>query len=327
MKVWVMLLLCSVVLLDSLVVRGQNELFSRQYFLNNYLVNPAVAGVYDYGDLRLGYSRQWSGIGSSPSSLMLTYHMNVSSQKDQVMRYSYREGRYRPGNRRTQYYGRRLKHGVGFRLIADRLHVFRNTGLSLSYACHVPLSPVWTLSAGFSGGAVLSALDAGDHNMADAGDPLLQGKRREWIPMVEAGLWLYTPALYLGASLSRLMDNPYEGSEAADGIKVYVTAGYRLLLSQAVSFIPAVMYRMDGYSDGYVDMNFRLVFHQMVWAGMSLRDMNALSFHAGLELRDWLDVAYTYELSSHGMGTSHEIALGFRLWGISRECKNKWYFR
>ena len=68
---------------------AQNELFSRQYFLNNYLVNPAVGGIHDYMDARLSYSRQWTAIENSPSSVLLTFNTNLSKEKDQVLRYSY----------------------------------------------------------------------------------------------------------------------------------------------------------------------------------------------------------------------------------------------
>lgn len=306
---------------------GQNELFSRQYFLNNYLMNPAVAGVYDYGDLRLSYNRQWTGVSHSPVSLLLTFHTNVSPYKDQVMRYSYREGRYRPGKKGTQYYGRRLKHGIGFRLIADKVHAFSNTGLTLSYACHVPLSPAWTLSVGLSGGAVISTFNTNGMYIPDQEDPLLQGKRREWIPLMEAGGWLYSPLLYIGASFSKLMDHPYDSSEASDFTNVYATAGCCLPLSGTVNFMPAVLYRMNGFSDNSLDLNFRLLFHEVVWAGMSLRDMKRLSFHAGCELGYWLGIGYTYDLNPEGWGASHEVSIGVRLWGKSRECRNPWYFR
>lgn len=91
---------------------AQNELFSRQYFLNNYLMNPAVAGVNDYMDVRLSYSRQWTNIKNSPTSILFTFNTNLAKDKDQVLRYS--DLIKIPGRKgHLDYNYRRIKHGVG----------------------------------------------------------------------------------------------------------------------------------------------------------------------------------------------------------------------
>lgn len=318
--------LILLLLMEKGAVYAQEGLFSRQYFLNQYLANPAVAGIFDYGDLRLGYSRQWTGIKHSPSSVMLTFHTNVSKYKDEVMRYSYQDKRYVRGRKSVQQAQRHLKHGVGVRLVYDRVHIFKNFGGVVSYACHVPLSPVWTISAGVSGGVVASGIDVTESYFPDLNDPLLQGKRKELLPLLEAGIWLYSPTLYVGASLSGLMDNSYDTDEAT-GMSSYITIGYQWEATDVLSVVPSVMYRSTAYEDGMIDLNVLLYFFDRLWVGGSLRDMKDVSLHAGILLGEWAEVSYTYDVNSKAFGASHEIGVGCRLWGKARECKNRWHFR
>lgn len=37
---------------------------STQYIFNNYLFNPAISGIDNYTDVKMGYRSQWKGIQS-----------------------------------------------------------------------------------------------------------------------------------------------------------------------------------------------------------------------------------------------------------------------
>lgn len=131
-------------------------------------------------DARLSYSRQWTAIENSPSSVLLTFNTNLSKEKDQVLRYSYADRKYRIGKGHLDYNYRRIKHGVGLKATYDKVNVFNYTDVLLSYACHVPLNPYFTLSVGIGGGMSLSTLDVTGNYIGNSDDPLLNaGKRNE----------------------------------------------------------------------------------------------------------------------------------------------------
>ncbi|CCZ09060.1 PorP/SprF family type IX secretion system membrane protein [uncultured Culturomica sp.] len=306
---------------------AQNELFSRQYFLNNYLMNPAVAGVNDYMDVRLSYSRQWTNIKNSPTSILFTFNTNLAKDKDQVLRYSDFDKRYRVEKGHLDYNYRRIKHGVGAKVTYDKLNIFTYTDVTLSYACHVPLSPYWTLSAGVGAGVSMSTMKIGDEYVGDVDDPLLKvGKRNEVTPLVEAGVWLYSTGPFVGGSLSRYMKDPYDEDNKERYNNIYATAGWQLYFSR-FAFVPSVMYKNDGYSGTGVDINAVLWYEDMVWIGGSLRKLENPSVHMGILLRNTIELNYTYDINKRDWGASHEIGVAYRIWKRADACKNKWYFR
>lgn len=321
-------ILCIVILLLSVVCgKAQNEVFSRQYFLNNYLANPAVGGAYDYMDLRLSYSRQWTDIDRSPSSMILSFNTNLSREKDVVLRYSNRNQRYELGRANQGNAIRRIKHGVGTRVIYDKVNVFSNTTASLSYACHIPLSASYTASVGIAGGMVWSALDLGNQYIPDVSDPVLNvQKRKEIIPMVDAGVWIYSPTLYLGLSMSTLMSNPYDGEDKAKYLNYYATAGWKYVPSDYFTLVPSLMYRKNAYNGGMFDFNLRTVFRETVWIGATYRDFKEFSFHVGATFRELVEIHYTCDLNRKAFGLSHEVGIAYRIWSRARECQNRWYF-
>lgn len=307
---------------------AQPELFSRQYFLNNYLVNPAVGGVYDYMDARLSYSRQWTEIKDSPRSVLFTFNTNLSKEKDEILRYSYTDKRYKVMRGRLQSNDRRLKHGIGAKVVYDKVNVFSYTNTSISYACHVPLTSYWTISAGIAGGVTFSALDIGNEYVGNEDDPLLnRAKRNEVTAIFDAGVWIYSPGPYIGFSVNRAMENPYDEDSKNRYMSIYATAGWQLVYNEKFSFVPSVMYRNDGYSGTNIDLNAMLWFYETVWAGASLRRMENMSVHAGVLLGNRVEVNYTYDINKKKWGASHEIGVAYRIWRRANECKSKWYFR
>ena len=43
-----------------------------QYVFNNLLLNPAVTGIENYTDVKLGYRSQWTGLQGAPVTSYLT---------------------------------------------------------------------------------------------------------------------------------------------------------------------------------------------------------------------------------------------------------------
>lgn len=45
---------------------------STQYIFNNILLNPALSGIDNYTDLKIGLRKQWSGLEGAPSTQYLS---------------------------------------------------------------------------------------------------------------------------------------------------------------------------------------------------------------------------------------------------------------
>ncbi len=42
-----------------------------QYILNNYIINPAVAGIENYTDIKISHRLQWVGLDGAPVTINL----------------------------------------------------------------------------------------------------------------------------------------------------------------------------------------------------------------------------------------------------------------
>ena len=45
-----------------------------QYMINNYAINPAIAGMYDYYQVNTTIRNQWVGINDAPSTTILSIY-------------------------------------------------------------------------------------------------------------------------------------------------------------------------------------------------------------------------------------------------------------
>lgn len=120
-----------------------------QYHRNQYLVNPAAAGVYDFVDITIGGRMQWVGFDNSPKTTYLYISSPLGNTKP----------RYNPGIRTSagpirnpEIHTGRLKHAIGGSFIADEYGAFRTFSGQVSYALHLPVARTYNLSFGMSAG-------------------------------------------------------------------------------------------------------------------------------------------------------------------------------
>ena len=121
-------------LIISILIFCGNHMFSQQlphfsqYFLNDYLINPAVAGSRDYFEGVSTHRYQWEGVTDAPR----TYTLSVNG----------------PTKNR--------KMGLGGYLFTDHAGPTRRTGFSLSYAYHLKINDGLKLGLGLNAGHDLS---------------------------------------------------------------------------------------------------------------------------------------------------------------------------
>ena len=103
-------LLLIIILAGSLQGRAQLNPLSTQYFLNQYLANPAMAGVQEGLNMNLSVRQQWSVVPGSPSSQALTadYRMNK-------------------------------KVGLGLNMYNESAGLIKSTRIMGTYSYHLPL--------------------------------------------------------------------------------------------------------------------------------------------------------------------------------------------
>ena len=58
----------------TVVANAQQRPYYTQYIMNNYIINPAVAGIENYWDVKASHRMQWVGVQDAPVTTYITMH-------------------------------------------------------------------------------------------------------------------------------------------------------------------------------------------------------------------------------------------------------------
>eukprot|EP01035_Chromulina_nebulosa_P056849 gene56849-77913_t len=122
-----------------------------QYILNNYIINPAVAGIENYTDIKASHRHQWVGIQDAPVTTYLTIHGSIGKEDDRTTTSSYEPNGDNPrGHAYWQdYQSAKPHHGWGVQVINDRTGPLNRFSAYGTYAYHLGISAKTSLAAGF----------------------------------------------------------------------------------------------------------------------------------------------------------------------------------
>lgn len=298
-----------------------------QYTLNNYLANPAITGIEDYADLRLGTRHQWSGLEGAPQTYYATLHMPINKSGGST--YGGRGMAKESSMKSTNMYRRvRSHHGFGLMAMSTETGPLKRGSVSASYAYHQPLSRTVKVSAGVQPGIIQYSLDPAKVKLAGNSlhDPAIYDGRVNEVKFdLSMGLWLYSRNFYAGVAGAQLVpskrkyltDNAPSDDEGSLQQHYYVTGGYRVDVAPYVSLIPSVMVKMAQPSPVSVDATMKVMYADRIWAGVTYRHQESVAAMAGINISPLLDLGYSYDATTsplgHASAGSHEVVLGFKL--------------
>lgn len=72
----------GVILCAGFVAAAQQRPHYTQYVINPFLVNPAIAGIENYTDLKMGVRDQWVGLNGAPKTTYFTIHSPLGKKDD-----------------------------------------------------------------------------------------------------------------------------------------------------------------------------------------------------------------------------------------------------
>lgn len=296
-----------------------------QYVFNSFLLNPAVSGIENYTDMRLGNRIQWRGLPGAPDTRYFSIHApvgkefiynnanSVSGQGENPMSRSFVQ----------TYQAAPPHHGVGFSVITDQTGPLKRTDINLSYAYHLGISDQVNFSVGLSGGMSQVALDLSEVVLEDSGDALLFTNGKKSAPNLNAGFWIYGPRFFVGIAAHRLLGAEVRlvGSNAAVVDKqqpqVFASAGYKLFLSEDIALLPSCLLSYSALMPLSTDLNMKLAFRDKFWIGGGYRRNDSFSANAGFNVGYLFNLAYAYDFTTSRLNTvsqgTHELVLGIML--------------
>ncbi|MBI4649161.1 MAG: type IX secretion system membrane protein PorP/SprF [Bacteroidia bacterium] len=193
----------------SLIYHGyaqQMPLYS-QYVMNNFLVNPAIAGTTDYIPIYLTARQMWLGINNAPQTVALSGH--------------------------TPLLGQRM--GLGGFIYTDRFGPIDRTGIMASYSYHINLGRIDSkLSFGLSLSGYQYRIDESKLILNETNDEAITGAvESAFAPDACFGALLYRHNYYVGLAANQLFEfnvgiNEYNKNKMIR--HYYLTGGYKFKL-------------------------------------------------------------------------------------------------
>ncbi|CAL1518542.1 PorP/SprF family type IX secretion system membrane protein [Chitinophaga sp. MM2321] len=205
-----------------------------QYFQNQYLVNPAMAGFEEGLHLNAAYHRQLNGIDGAPVTKFFTAD-------------------YAVGNR----------VGAGLNVFNDVAGLINRTRIALTYAYHLPFSnPDHQLHFGLSMAWNVQRIDYKNLN-GEITDPSIGAfNSRDDYFEADYGMAYTDTKLTLQASLPNVRSLFTGDNKVVDGGGIFfAAAAYKFAVDETISFVePKLCYRgVRGY-DNIIDAGVNVAF-------------------------------------------------------------------
>lgn len=301
-----------------------------QYLRNQFMINPAAAGVYDFLDITMSGRWQWAGFDESPRTAYLSASTLLGKR---VKPY------YNPALRTSSGIVRnpeiktgKLKHAIGGQLLADQYGAFRRMNVSGTYALHIPVSKNYNLSFGTrlglsnntflsSKAQVLNIVDPTQGYNDQTYDDLYSSNSNKFIMDLGVGFYLYSKNLFFGICADHLSKDFVEfGSGTANfntQMHFNATMGYKFPISDNLTLMPAVLAKVMTPAPLSFEGSMQLEYKEWLWMGVSYRHTDAVVGMVGLNISDKFKFGYSYDFSTSRIkkftSGGHEIVLGLML--------------
>jgi type IX secretion system PorP/SprF family membrane protein len=334
-------LLLIVILLSIKQLNGQQKPHYTQYIQNQFVINPAIAGIEMYADVKLSHRHQWVGIDDGPITSYFTIHGPLGAVKEKNIPTTLRM----PGkNPRGQEYWDSYKsseahHGWGLQLVRDRTGPLTNLSAQLNYAYHLPINEVTNLSAGIGAGISQLRLDPSKLRFATTVDPAVGQTNiiNKIRPDISVGVYVYGAKMFAGLSAQQLVPSKIEFADnvtrTINGKAIphfFAIAGYRLLVGEDINIVPSVLLKYVKPAPVQPEANIKVTYMDVAWAGASYRYKDGLAAMVGFNVGNNLNIGYSYDYTTSGLQTfsrgTHEIVIGFYIKNINGDScpRNVW---
>ena len=282
---------------SSPAIAQQTPLYS-QYFLNQYLYNPALAGWSEAPTAFFLYRKQWVGVNGAPENQVFTLDARLPDEK----------------------------MGVGLTFSNEVTNIIGRTAGALTAAYRVDLAPQQQLRFGLSFMAIQNRIFFDRIQADDMSDPnLLTTVDQRTVFEGNAGLHYTLKKLHVGFASEQLFQNTIRYNnesqfKALDYTFIrhyYTTLDYTFAAGPAVEVKPMLLVRTVQGLPSQVDANLLVSYKELLWMNVNYRPGIGAGGSVGVALSGQFVFGYSYEFPTTDLsllgGATHEFMLGLRL--------------
>ena len=271
-----------------------------QFMINDYAINPAIAGMDNYYQVKTSVRNQWVGINDAPKTTLLSI------------------------------YGRHANNvGLGGSVFNDQVGPTSRSGASVTYAYHFNITPIIKASMALSGGFTQFKIDKTGWNLADGGnrDQLLEGAEVvDLVPDATFGVNFYKKdEWYIGVAVPQLLnsklvliDDDFANNVSVDldgslSRHIYAMGLYHIRINNYWDIEPSMLFKYTS-SESILDIGAKTIYKDNFWMGLDYRTNGDLSALFGVNLKDRYMIGYSYDILTSSLNEfssgSHEFMFG-----------------
>jgi type IX secretion system PorP/SprF family membrane protein len=278
-------------ILISAGISAQQQSLYTNYLLNQYVYNPAYAGVEDGTQFNLGYRNQWLGFEGGPVTYMVSGY-----------------GKFK----------KRPNMAAGGLVITEKIGLLQRTSFYATYSYHLKINKKAGINFGLGAGGIQHRVRMYDARPYDKDDHFLSSDvLRAMAFDANAGFYFYSKNFFLGFSNQHMPNSRihWDKSQGRNTSHFYGYTGYSFHLNKSWMVQPSVLIRTNSPVPYQLEYNARVVYDDMFWAGLSYRHKSSAAFMFGCKLDKQYTFAYSYDMaltaiSKYSSG-SHEIVLSY----------------
>lgn len=238
------------------------------YILNQFNLNPALAGINRNVSALLNTKTYQTGFNGAPRNTMFGMHAALNSNQ-----------------------------GLGMRILSDKRGGFEVSKYDAVYSYEIKVNEQSDLRFGISAGAIRRMLNANslpNFELLDQTDPnIASGFFDETNFIAGVGLIYEYENLQLGFSSPHLVDGSSEISEYMVGSIAYE---YNIENSK-FSLIPTLIYQNIPHLDNQYDFLLKAEYYEKVWVQGGYKLSQNLNFGVGFDFGAF-GVGYSYEMNN-----------------------------
>lgn len=261
------------------------------YYQNQFLANPAMAGLGVGLDVNAAFKTQWVGVEGTPKIQYVTADYGLANNKV----------------------------GLGLLFYNESAGVINRTRATLTYAYHLPLNGETSyLDFGLSAGIMNEWIDFNKAKADFSDDVISSFNQRSLYLDGDFGMAYRNNQLTLQAALPNLKRFFKRDlvRNVVDRSIYYIAASYKIKANYALSSIePKLVYRGVQNYDGIVDIGANLQFIQdkLMLSGI-YHSTNSFTVGAGLNFQNKLGLLFQYTTNTSQMQSysNGEFELGLK---------------
>jgi type IX secretion system PorP/SprF family membrane protein len=314
-------------------LHGQQLPRFSQYYANEFLINPSVAGCDGRTVVNLGARKQWLGFSeNTPSSYILSLQGRLLKTG-----YSLKAGSHGASNFHKAGKGR---VGLGGIIFHDENGAITRTGAQFSYAYHLFIRNA-QLSFGLTGNIYQFRINPELAKLKDPeNDPLngLIGKSTV-VPDAGIGINYMTAKWHAGLAINQVFQSRLKIGNNADfqsSNEIRLMRHYTILADYRFNFLrnpdwevePSTLIMFNEMLRIQSDMTIKAYYKRQYWFGLSGRTTGDIIILAGVKFRNYY-FGYSFDYGFNGISRyslgSHEICFSAKFGDTAR--KYRWLDR